>query len=198
MNFNEKLQQLRKQKGITQEELASHLFVSRTAISKWESGRGYPNLDSLKAIAAFFRVTVDELISADEVLTLAKDDCKERERRLCDTLSGLLDICMAMLIFLPFFTVRGATPISCSLLDIKSFRAYLVAAYYTVSVLISAVGVLTLAMQGVRALGRTRVYLSLGLSTAALLLFIVSSQPYAAVFTLVLLAVKALLLIKRP
>ena len=56
MEFNEKLQQLRKQKGITQEELAESLYVSRTAISKWESGRGYPNIESLKAIARFFGV----------------------------------------------------------------------------------------------------------------------------------------------
>ena len=54
MEFQEKLQQLRKQKGLTQQELADLLYVSRTAVSKWESGRGYPNIDSLKAIAAFF------------------------------------------------------------------------------------------------------------------------------------------------
>ena len=53
MELNEKLLQLRKQKGLTQEALADALFVSRTAISKWESGRGYPNIDSLKAIAQF-------------------------------------------------------------------------------------------------------------------------------------------------
>ena len=48
MELNEKLQELRKQKGLTQENLAEVLCVSRTAISKWESGRGYPNIDSLK------------------------------------------------------------------------------------------------------------------------------------------------------
>ena len=50
MEFNEKLQELRKGKGLTQEELAQEIFVSRTAVSKWESGRGYPNIDSLKDI----------------------------------------------------------------------------------------------------------------------------------------------------
>ena len=55
MEFREKLQELRKQRGLTQEELAEKLFVSRTAISKWESGRGYPNIDSLKAYVALGR-----------------------------------------------------------------------------------------------------------------------------------------------
>jgi transcriptional regulator with XRE-family HTH domain len=76
MEFNEKLQELRKQKGLTQEELASALFVSRTAISKWESGRGYPNLDSLKAIAGFFSITIDDLLSCDEILTIAEEEHK--------------------------------------------------------------------------------------------------------------------------
>ena len=70
MEFHEKLQELRKQKGLTQEELAEKLYVSRTAISKWESGRGYPNIESLKATAKFFSVTVDDLLSTDEVLTI--------------------------------------------------------------------------------------------------------------------------------
>ena len=68
MEFNEKLQELRKQKGLTQDELAKKLYVSRTAVSKWELGRGYPNIESLKAIAKFFSVTVDELLSSNEIL----------------------------------------------------------------------------------------------------------------------------------
>ena len=81
MEFNQKLQELRKQKGLTQEELAKELFVSRTAISKWESGRGYPNIESLKLIAKFFSVTVDELLSSNEALTLAEESQKETEKR---------------------------------------------------------------------------------------------------------------------
>ena len=54
MEFHEKLQKLRSDEGLTQEELAEKLFVSRTVISKWESGRGYPSIDSLKAIAKHF------------------------------------------------------------------------------------------------------------------------------------------------
>ena len=74
MEFHEKLQELRKTKGITQEELAQSLYVSRTAISKWESGRGYPSIDSLKEISRFFSVTIDELICSEEIMAAAKDD----------------------------------------------------------------------------------------------------------------------------
>ena len=51
MTLGEKLKKLRTDKNLTQEELAEILFVSRTAISKWESGRGFPNIESLKAIS---------------------------------------------------------------------------------------------------------------------------------------------------
>ena len=71
MEFNEKLQLLRSQRGLTQEELAEKIFVSRTAVSKWESGRGYPSIDSLKELARFFEVTVDVLISEKELSEMA-------------------------------------------------------------------------------------------------------------------------------
>ena len=65
MEFNEKLQKLRKDQSLTQEELAEKLFVSRTAISKWESGRGYPSIDSLKA-SCVCAVTHDALFNAEQ------------------------------------------------------------------------------------------------------------------------------------
>lgn len=53
---------MRKNRGLTQEELAQVLYVSRTAISKWESGRGYLSIDSLKEISNYFGVTIDDLL----------------------------------------------------------------------------------------------------------------------------------------
>lgn len=100
MEFNEKLQELRRQKGMTQEELAGKLYVSRTAISKWESGRGYPNIESLKAIARLFSVTVDDLLSSAEILTVAQEDGKHRERATRSYVFGLLDLSAALL-FVP-------------------------------------------------------------------------------------------------
>ena len=53
---------MRKNRGLTKEELAQVLYVSRMAISKWESGRGYPSIDSLKEISNYFGVTMDDLL----------------------------------------------------------------------------------------------------------------------------------------
>lgn len=62
MKFNEKLKELRKKKGLTQEELASELNVSRQAVTKWETGEGVPDIENLKNIGIFFHVSVDYLI----------------------------------------------------------------------------------------------------------------------------------------
>ena len=201
MEFNKKLQELRKQKGFTQEELATSLYVSRTAISKWESGRGYPNIDSLKAIAKFFSVTVDELISSEEALTIAEEDSKQKENHLRDLIYGLLDLCIALFFFLPFFAESAADGFikSISLIEFSGIRLYLKTAYFVVISATTATGILTLALQNCQARFwiKSKTAISLSLGALLVMLFIISSQPYAAAFAFVLLAIKALMLIKR-
>ena len=200
MEFNEKLQELRKQKGLTQEELAASLYVSRTAVSKWESGRGYPNIESLKAIAKFFSVTVDELLSTDEVLTIAEEDGKRKEKHLRDLMYGLLDICIALLLFLPFFAEDADGIIqSVSLIALGGVQTYLKIAYLVVVITMTVMGVLTLTLQNcqVSVWVKNKTMVSLMLGAILVLLLMISSQPYAAVFAFVLLTIKALMLIKR-
>ncbi len=200
MNFNEKLQQLRKQKGLTQEQLAFCLYVSRTAISKWEAGRGYPNLDSLKAIAKCFDVTIDELLSNDELLTVAQEDKNRAKKTFLDLIYGLLDVSALMLFFLPFFAVKTATEIeSVSLLSLVGVQPYLKACYWVVVIATVLTGIATLALQNcnVPIWLKGKRLLSLSLGAALALLFIISSQPYAAAFAFFLLTMKALTLIKR-
>ena len=200
MEFNEKLQELRKQKGLTQEELAQSLLVSRTAISKWESGRGYPSIDSLKAIAKFYAVTIDELLSGDELLTIAEEDTKEKETHFCDLVFGLMDCSTAMFLFLPFFGQKGNGTIQgVPLLSLTGVSSWLRTAYFTVVIGMVVWGILTLALQNCRwafGLG-DRSKLSLALSAVGALLFIVSLQPYAAAFLFVFLLIKVLILIKK-
>ena len=70
--LSEKIKELRKKKGLTQEELANSLNVSRQAITKWESGEGTPDIDNLKNIALFFHVSVDYLVDSKTEKTLEK------------------------------------------------------------------------------------------------------------------------------
>ena len=65
--------------------------VPRAAVSKWESGRGYPSIDSLKAISGFFGVSIDALLSGEEVLDLAREERVRSDVRTRDLVFGLLD-----------------------------------------------------------------------------------------------------------
>jgi len=199
MEFNEKLQNLRKQKGLTQEELAEALYVSRTAISKWESGRGYPSIDSLKEIAKYFSVTIDELLSSDEVLSIAEEDNKQKEKYFRSLVFGLLDISVLLFFFLPLFGQKaGETVRSLSLLSLNGIATYLKSVYIALVICIAVYGIMTLAFQNCQKLFwvRHRDKISLILNAASVLLFIISSQPYAGAFLFIFLAIKALMLVK--
>lgn len=199
MEFNQKLQQLRKQKGITQEELADALFVSRTAVSKWESGRGYPNIDSLKAIAVFFCVTVDELLSSDEMLVFAASAQKQTAKKFRDLAFGLADLAAVLLLFLPLFADRsGAGVLAVSLLSLGAWQGHALAYLLLVGTTALA-GVCMLALQGceARLWLKSKIELSLALSTLSVLAFVLGLHPYAAVFSFAFLLMKVILLLRR-
>jgi transcriptional regulator with XRE-family HTH domain len=199
MTFGEKLKKLRTAKELTQDELAEALFVSRTAVSKWESGRGYPNIESLKALAKFFGVTVDELLSGNELLTISEADQKQKVNHFRDLLFGILDLGAAMLLFLPFFGQKTDGEIyGVSLFALTDIAPYLRVSYYLIVITMIAVGVLTLALQNWDQAFwmRSKRKLSLFLNTIGVLLFIISQQPYVATFLLIFLIIKVLMLIK--
>lgn len=200
MEFNEKLQELRKQKGLTQEALAECLYVSRTAISKWESGRGYPNIDSLKAIAKYFSVTIDDLLSSGEMLSIAEEEHMQKEMQFRDLVFGLLDCSMALFLFLPLFGQNiDGTIEDVSLFNLTAIQPYLKTAFFIAVISMALWGILTLALQNWHCAFwvRNKNRLSVNLGVAAVCLFIMSQQPYAAVFTFAFLIIKVLMLLKR-
>ena len=199
MEFHEKLQELRKQKGMTQEELAAALYVSRTAVSKWESGRGYPNIESLKGLAAFFSVTIDQLLSGDQILTIAEEEQKRKDNQLRQLVFGLLDCGAAMLVFLPFFCqTQDGKVAAVSLLSLHTQTAGVKWAYWAVIAAMVVCGVVGLFLRG-RKSGRREggSACSILLNGAGMLLFILSRQPYAATFLLLFLLIKELLRTKK-
>ena len=199
MEFNQKLQELRKQAGLSQEELADALYVSRTAVSKWESGRGYPNIESLKAIAAYFSVTIDELLSGDELLSIAQQNNRQTAMHLLDMVFGLLDLSVAAFLFLPLFgQTIGGQIYEVSLLSLTAIAPYLRIVYAITVAAMIVWGVLTLALQTCQAAGwkRCKHTVSVVVNAMGVLLFIISTQPYAATLLLIYLIIQAVILLK--
>lgn len=201
MEFHEKLQELRKQHGMTQEELAAALYVSRTAVSKWESGRGYPNIDSLKRIASLFAVTVDELLSGDELLSLAETDHRRQQHHVRDLVFGLLDMGAALLLFLPFFAQKAdGVARAVSLLLWAPASPYVRIIYLVLVAGMVISGLLALALQTCQRRGWLLIKRALSLfwHTLLVLALIIGSQPYAAGLLFVFLIIKLSLIIKHP
>ena len=84
MIFSEKLQLIRKNKGLAQEELAEKLSVSRQAVAKWESGQVYPEITNLILISNLFNVTVDYLVRDQECMINCTDESNENIEQLIE------------------------------------------------------------------------------------------------------------------
>ena len=201
MEFNLKLQELRKSRGLTQEELASALFVSRTAVSKWESGRGYPSIESLKMIAKYFSVTVDELLSGEEILNVAEEDSKQKENRIRTLVFGLVDVSALLFLFLPVFGQQADGIIKpLSLISLTQISSFLRIVYFFVIGIVVLTGIFTLAFQNINfsLWEKSKYALSLIFSVIGVLIFIISPhQVYAAALLFVMLVIKVFLLIKK-
>ena len=198
MEFNEKLQELRKSKSMTQEELAEALFVSRTAISKWESGRGYPNLDSLKELSRYFSVSIDELICPEEILSAAENEKKAcLDRYLC-LICSVLDIFMALLLFLPVFGNGADSPTSVSLYGMTGISPWIRTVFAVLIALTVLNGICGLIISHLDkpVWNRHRLVTGMALSILGAVVFMLTRQPYAGIVFLAVLVVKGILILK--
>lgn len=199
MEFHEKLQELRKNRGLTQEELAEALYVSRTAISKWESGRGYPSIDSLKEISGFFSVTIDDLLSGEKILSLAERENKANIRSMCNLLFGMADIGFILLIFLPLYPKETDGFIySVNLFaytEISVFKQFI---YWSVLIFLILVGITKVVLTKCKATKGQKFItcVSMLVSILLVLFFAMTREVYAVVMAFLFLVVKGILLFK--
>lgn len=113
MQFNEKLKELRHKKGISQTVLAEKIFVSRSAVAKWENGLGLPSEQSLNMLAEFFGVEPSELLSepAIETAIVTKNSTINKQKLWIISISVFAAMAAIVLIALcSYFATRSATP----------------------------------------------------------------------------------------
>ena len=199
MEFHEKLQELRKNNGLTQEELAEALYVSRTAISKWESGRGYPNIDSLKEISRYFSVSIDDLLSSEKLLSIAEKENKTNIQNICHLLFGIVDLFSFVLIFLPLYPnmVNGFI-YSVNLLSYTQTTPFNRGIYWTMFVSLILMGVLRIVFMRIKTEKNYKIItdLSIVLHILIILFLSLAREPYAVTVAFLLLIVKGILLFK--
>ena len=199
MEFNEKLQELRKKRGLTQEELAEALFVSRSAISKWESGRGYPSIDSLKEISKFFSVTIDELLSGEKLISIAEKENKSNIQRICNLLYGIMDLLSFMLIVLPLYP----NPINGYIYSVNLFfygkvTSFQILFYWILYTALIIVGISKIFLTKFQIEKGQNIVtnISMGLSTITVLFLSLTREAYAIIIVFILLIIKGILLLK--
>lgn len=199
VEFHEKLQELRREKGLTQEELAEDLYVSRTAISKWESGRGYPSIDSLKQISIYYGVSIDELLSGEQLLSLAERENKGNLQRICNLLSGCVDVLAFLLIVLPLYpkAVDGYV-YAVNLLAYGEATTRSLWPYWLLFCGLMAAGLARLVLDKKDSVQYRRLIadVSLGLSIFSVIFLALSREAYAATLVFLMLVIKGMLMLR--
>lgn len=195
MDFGEKLKALRTERGLTQEQLAARLYVSRTAVSKWETGGGSPNLDSLQAVARLFDVSVDDLLSTDDLIVLARDERRSTARSSGMLSFGLLDVLAVVFAFIPLYGVDDGSFVRMANLadygaSVDFGASFAVMAAAVVSLMFVGAVEIVLAAAGSRRAARIVALVGFAVQALAGVLFASTMQPYATTLMFVLLLAK--------
>ena len=199
MEFGKKIQKLRNQNNWTQEQLAEKLYVSRTAVSKWENGLGYPNIDSLKDIAKLFNKTIDELLSSEEIIDIAKEENKSNMKKTNNLIYGLLDIISIFLIFLPIYAKKTEDFIySVSLIN-TNISNIIKISYIVILSILSLIGIIEIILNFIdnKKLQNIVNILSLIVQTLSIVFFILSRQIYLTTIIFIILIIKMLLKVSK-
>lgn len=199
MEFSEKLQELRKNKDLTQEELAESIYVSRAAVSKWESGRGYPSIDSLKELSKFFSVSVDDLLSGEKLIFIAEKENKSNIKNIFNAISGIIDLLAVLLIVLPLYPneIDGFV-FSVPLFDYTQISEVNLCVYWfvIVSMIISGIVKMIILKLEYEKCNGVLTRLSLIINALAVLFFSFTREPYAASIAFLIFIIKGILFLK--
>lgn len=107
MSIAERLQELRKQSGYSQEQVAELLGLSRQAISKWESGQGKPEIDNIVKLTEIYNVSADYILLGTEKVSVPVPEKKELSREYKKAIGIIAIIAATAIVTVLFITALG-------------------------------------------------------------------------------------------
>lgn len=200
MDISNKIKKIREENGLTQEQFANELFVSRTAVSKWELGKGYPSIDSLKLISKKFNISLDTLLSSNDILDIAEQDIIVRKNKSRNLFTAILDIFAVLILFLPFFAEKVNDDFVClPLFACKDISPLNLFVFTLITCLLIFCGILELVNIKLESKKFEKVlfFTTFILSILAVVFFIECREIYASTFVFGLLVAKGFFYIKK-
>lgn len=189
----------RKAKGYTQKQLSELLGISDKTISKWECGRGYPSIDSLKEISTFFSVTIDELLSGEKLFSIAEKENKSNMHNLCSILIGTIDLFHFLLIVLPLYPKSMKEYIASvnlfGYIETSAFNRMVYWVLFFLLMLIGAAEIIVTQLK-IEKVYKLVIAFSMLLGIAAVLFLALTGETYATALAFLLLVLKAGLYMK--
>ena len=194
MELSKKIKKIRNNNKLTQEQFAEKMLVSRTAVSKWEIGACYPSIDSLKYMSKIFNISLDNLLSSDEIIELVKNENRSSISKYNGLLFSLLDIIRIIFIFLPLYSYKTNDFVySVSLFNSNDLGLTIKIVFMLVFLIICLLGIIGLFLnyKGNNSL-ISKISLIVDVISIFILLF--SKQPYVIALMFVIFIIKTIML----
>ena len=196
MELSKKIKKIRNDNKLTQEQFAEKMLVSRTAVSKWENGTCYPSIDSLKYMSKTFNISLDKLLSNEEILEIANNENKSNISKYNSLLFSLLDIIRIIFIFLPLYSYKTNNFVySVSLFNSNDLGLTLKIIFISIFIIYFIVGFIELILNYKE---RTPIINKISLFMDIISIFILSftNQPYLIALMFIIFTIKIIMLLK--
>ena len=194
MELCKKIRKIRTDNKLTQEQFAEKMLVSRTAVSKWENGTCYPSIDSLKYMSKIFNISLDKLLSSEEILEIAKTENQSNMSKYNGLLFCLLDIVRIIFIFLPLYSYKTTDFVySVSLFNSNDLGTMLKIVFMLIFIMFLFLGIIELIFNYKRNNGVIN-KISLFLDAISIFILLFTKQPYVIALMFVIFIIKTIML----
>jgi len=194
LELSKKIKQIRNDNKLTQEQFAEKMLVSRTAVSKWENGTCYPSIDSLKYMSQIFNISLDKLLSSEEILEIAKTENQSNISNYNSLLFCLLDIVRIIFIFLPLYAYKTNDFVySVSLFNSNDLGTILKIIFMLIFIIFLVLGIVELIFN-FKGNNRLINKMSMFLDIISIFVLLFTKQPYVIALMFIIFVIKIIML----